>query len=185
MEGHGEVSAIPILLRRIATLIAPGVALEVSRPIRERRQRLLKEGELERAVDFAARQAGADGRILILLDADSDCPGLLAPRILTRARLARPDRPIRVVMAKIEYEAWFLAAAHSIAGHREIDPSTTAPPEPESIVDAKGWLTSRMPAGRSYRETLDQPALTSVFDLTAARSAPSFDKFWRDVTSLL
>ena len=105
--------------------------------------------------------------------------------ILTRAERARPDRPIRVVMAKVEYEAWFLAAAHSIAGRREIDPGTTAPPEPESIVDAKGWLTNRMPAGRSYRETLDQPALTSVFDLTSARTAPSFDKLWRDVTSLL
>ncbi len=88
-------------------------------------------------------------------------------------------------MAKVEYEAWFLAAADSLAGHRGIDPATTAPDSPEAIVDAKGWLSNRMPAGRSYRETLDQPALTSVFSLTAAQSAPSFDKLWRDVTSLL
>ncbi len=42
-----------------------------------------------------------------------------------------------------------------------------------------------MPAGRTYRETLDQPAMTSLFDLDEARSAPSFDKLWRDVESLL
>ena len=42
-----------------------------------------------------------------------------------------------------------------------------------------------MPAGQGYRETLHQPALTAIFDLDAAREAPSFDKLWRDVTALL
>ena len=35
-----------------------------------------------------------------------------------------------------------------------------------------------MPAGQGYRETLHQPALTAIFDLDAAREAPSFDKLW-------
>ena len=52
--------------------------------------------------------------------------------------------------------------------------------------NAKGWLTARMPAGRSYRPTRHQAALTDHFDLDAARrSAPSFDKLWRDVGALL
>ena len=42
-----------------------------------------------------------------------------------------------------------------------------------------------MPRDQPYRETLDQAALSAVFDLDAARSAPSFDKLWRDVASLL
>jgi hypothetical protein len=88
-------------------------------------------------------------------------------------------------MAKSEYEAWFLAAADSIVGHREIRPLGDRPSEPESVRDAKGWLTSRLPPGQSYRETLDQPALTGIFDLDAARTAPSFDKLWRDVNWLL
>lgn len=185
VEGHGDVAAVPILVRRIAEAVSPGAAIDVSRPIRVKRQRLLKMHELERAVDLAARQAGADGRILILLDADHDCPRDLGPEILKRATAARGDRTIRVVLAKAEYEAWFVAAADSIAGCRGIESTTTAPPDPESIVDAKGWLSRRMPAGRSYRETLDQPALTAVFDLVSARNAPSFDKMWRDVSSLL
>ena len=113
VEGHGEVEAVPILIRRIAEIVAPGIVIDLPRPIRVKRQRLLKAGELERAIELAARQAGADGGILILLDADRDCPAELGPIILTRATAARGDRAIRVVLAKVEYEAWFLAAAGS------------------------------------------------------------------------
>ena len=42
-----------------------------------------------------------------------------------------------------------------------------------------------MPSGQRYRETPHQPALTAIFDLDAARAAPSFDKLWRDVSELL
>jgi len=185
VEGHGEVAALPILLRRIAAIVDPSARIEVSRPIRVKRQLLLKPGELERAVELAARQAGPDGRILILLDADQDCPRDLGPALLTRARQIRPDRTLRVVVAKSEYEAWFVTAVESIAGARGIAATATAPKDPESISDPKRWLSERMPAARSYRETLDQPALTQLFDLTAARRAPSFDKLWRDVVSLL
>ncbi len=185
VEGHGEVQAVPILLRRIAERQSPAVAVELPRPIRVKRQRLLKPGELERAVDLAGRQCGTDGAILILLDADRDCPKELASEILDRARRARGDRKIRVVLAKTEYESWLLAAMDSIAGHRGIASTATAPPDPESLPDAKGLVSRQMPAGRSYRETLDQPALTAIFDLELARRSPSFDKLWRDVTSLL
>lgn len=185
VEGHGEVEALPILLRRICEQVSPGTFLEVPRPIRTKRQLFLKAGELERAVELAARQAGPEGKILILLDADDDCPKHLAPQILARATAARNDRDIRVVLAKVEYEAWFIAAIQSLAGHRDIAVGVMPPLDPESIGDAKGWLSSQMPIGRSYRETLDQPALSASVDLTLARNAPSFDKFWRDVESLL
>ena len=59
---------------------------------------------------MSSRQAGPNGAILILLDADNDCPAELGIELLRRARLARADRPIRAVLAKTEYEAWFLAA---------------------------------------------------------------------------
>lgn len=185
VEGHDDVKAVPILLRRIARFLSPGSAVMIHRPIRVGRYKILKSGELERAVELAARQAGARGRILILLDADDACPAELGPELLARAEAARPDRDISVVIAKSEYEAWFLAAADSIAGHRGIRSSGNRPSKPESIRDAKGWLSARLPAGQSYRETLDQSALTEVFDLDAARTAPSFDKLWRDVSWLL
>lgn len=74
---------------------------------------------------------------------------------------------------------------HSIAGRYGIEASATSPLDPESINDAKGWVSNRMPPGQRYRETLHQPALTAIFDLDAARAAPSFDKLWRGVTALL
>ena len=185
VEGHGEVQAVPILVRRIAAVLSPDAAPDVPKPIRVKRHRLLKPNELERAVELAARQSGPEGHILILLDADEDCPKELGPEILARAAAARSDRRIHVVLAKKEYEAWFLAAAVSLAGVRGLTPEIEPPSDPESIADAKRWLSDRMPAGHSYRETLDQPALSAVFDLEAARNARSFDKMWREIDSCL
>lgn len=183
VEGEGEVEALPVLLRRIAG--EQGLSVDVARPIRIPRNRIVKADELERAVKLAARQARDNGDILILLDADDDCPAELAPRLLRRAADARPDHRTWVVLAKSEYESWFVAAARSIAGNRDIASDVLAPPDPESIRDAKGWITRQMPPGRTYRPTRDQAALTAVFDLDAARSSPSFDKLWRNVTALL
>lgn len=186
VEGHGEIDAVPILLGRIAEAVAPAADVAILPPIRVDRYGVVKQGELERAVELAARMTGTDGSILLLLDADDDCPAELGPALLERARAARPDRIVRVVLAKAEYEAWFLAATASIAGRCDIDEAAAQPDDPEGIRDAKGWLTARMPFGRSYRPTRDQANLTEHFDLEAARrAAPSFDKLWRDVRALL
>lgn len=186
VEGHGEVEAVPILLRRIVATMARSADLEFAKPIRVARNGLLKAGELERAVELAARLAGAEGAILILLDADDDCPSELAPDLLERARAARPDRAIRVVLAKREFEAWFVAAAESLAGRRGLEPSLAAPRDAEGIRDAKGWLSDHMPVGQAYRATLDQPAFTAALDLdTAKRHSPSFDKLCRDIAGLI
>ncbi len=181
VEGHGEVEAVPILLRRIVESVSPDTALEIPRPIRIPRNKVVRTGELERAIGLAAARAGPDGCILLLLDADDDCPAHLAPRLLERAVAARRDRDIRVVLATMEYEAWFLAAPMSLGIGEGIEP----PDDAEAIRDAKGWLTARMTSGQSYRETIHQASFSAIFDLDAARSAPSFDKFWRDVSSLI
>lgn len=183
VEGNGEVSAVPVLLRRVAAEF--GCWATATRPIRIQRSRILLDGVLERALDLAAMQAGDGGAILILLDANSDCPATLGPAIRARAVAARSDRSIRVVLAKTEYEAWFLAAASSLAGRRGLAADFAPPPDPENIRDAKGVLTANMPPDQPYRPTQHQAALSATCDLQAARSAPSFDKFWREVRSLV
>lgn len=185
VEGHGEVKAVPILIRRLAQSLAPNLAVVAPRPIRVKRNKVLKPGELERYVHLAATMTEANGGILILLDADDDCPKDIASELLSRATTARQDRNIKVVLAKREYEAWFLAAADSIAGKRSIAAATKAPREPESIRGAKEWLSAKMSPGLAYRPTQDQASLTTSFDLNAARSAPSFEKLRRDIRSLL
>ena len=42
-----------------------------------------------------------------------------------------------------------------------------------------------MTTGRGYTETLDQSALPASLDLHQARTAPSFDKFFRDVVAII
>lgn len=94
VEGHGEVEAVPVVRRRLAASLQ--VALEVDKPLRFQKQRLLgRQGELERAVQLAALRAGPGGAILILLDADDDCPAIAGCRLgsrplRTRRRFAEP-----------------------------------------------------------------------------------------------
>ena len=184
VEGDGEVEAVPVLIRRIGLEVSPLSPPTVLRPIRVRRQRILKEGELERYVGLAAVRAGDDGCILILLDANGDCPADIGPLLQRRARAAGPGCRVEAVLAKFEYETWLIAAAESIAGARRIPPHTSAPEDPESVRGAKEWLRNRMRG--SYRPTADQAALTARFDMAAARGrSPSFDKMWRATTALL
>ncbi len=90
-----------------------------------------------------------------------------------------------VVIAKCEFEAWFLAAAESLWGRRGLPSTLAPPPDPESVRDAKRWRGERMAPGRTYAPPRDQAALASVFDLDVARQADSFDKCYREVVRLL
>ena len=184
VEGDGEVEAVPALIRRIHGEVSPGAPLEVCRPVRVRRNRVLKDGELERYLGLAANLAGADGGILVLLDANGDCPAHLGPNVLQRARTARPDRRIEVVLANREYESWFIAAIDSLQGKRNVSAAAAAPQDPESIRGAKKWLGDRMDG--TYSPTADQTALTALFDMALARRrSRSFARMWRAIGALL
>jgi len=185
VEGHGEIEAVPILVRRIAQEIDPTLTIQLDPPIRVPKSRLIKQKELERTVEFVARGVGQNGGILIILDSDDECPATLGPELLERARQARSNLPIRVIVAKREFEAWFLASAESLRGRRGLANDLNSPSDPESIRGAKEWLTARMSGGRHYVETLDQPALAASFDLHRARGAASFDKLFRDVLAAI
>lgn len=186
VEGDGEVQAFPTLLRRLAPAIAPERAVEVAKPIRVNRSKVVKEGELERYVELATRQHGGEGAVIVLLDADDDCPAEIGPALLARAEAVRPGSPITVVIVVKEYEAWFLAAAVSLRSQRGLPDDLDPPLEPEEVRDAKGWIQSRRTDGLAYSPTIDQPALSAVVDLDAARDgSPSFDKLCRELEKLL
>lgn len=149
-----------------------------------KRQRVIREGELERSILQAERSRTGASSLFIVLDADDDCPADLGSRLLQRA-LAQTDLAVRVVFAKVEIEAWILAAVDSLGGIRGIRDDADPPLNPEVIRDAKGALTRLMDDGRGYVATDDLPALVDGIDLSlAAARSPSFAKFCRDVTSL-
>jgi len=185
VEGHGEVLALPILVRRIAWESSPGFSAHIDAPLRVSRSRLLRKGELERLVQLRRYQSDTVG-VLLVIDADDDCPAALGPELVRRTDDPQSPVPVGIVLAKMEFEAWFLAAAESLRGQRHLRHDLSAPDNPESIRDAKGWLTQRMEGSRSYRETADQAALASLFDMDVARrSAPSFRKLSREVLRIV
>lgn len=184
VEGDGEVQAVPVLLRRIAEELQVW-NLAVVPPYRVTRSKLVRPGGIEAAVDVAARRVQGRGGVLVLLDADDDCPVELAGQLRDRAQAARPDRRTAVVLANREYEAWLLAAAPSLRGRRGLPGDLDSPANPETIRGAKEWLSQRM-ATHSYKPVADQAALTAAMDIgLARRNAASFDKFVRDIALLL
>lgn len=182
VEGHGEVHAAPVLMRRIVTELG-AADVTCGTPHRVPRGKLAKEDELKRAIELVARKIGAGMPILVLMDADDDCPVDLGTRLVGWAREVRADRRIEVVLANREYEAWFVAAAASLAGHRTLRAGVKAPPDAEAPRSPKGWLHERMTNG--YTETVDQPAFSGLMDLRQAASASSFRKLLRSVATLL
>lgn len=184
VEGHGDVKAVPILIRRVIQNIAPALYVDIPTPIRVPKTRLVRPGELERAVELAARRAVPGGGVFILLDSDDECPAQAGPDLLARARAVRQDIPLALVLAKREFEAWFLAAAESLRRERGLADNLIGPERPEDIRGAKEWLSRHMTADHHYVETLDQPALAARFDLHQARRADSFDKCYREIEGL-
>jgi len=187
VEGEGEIAALPVVLRRLMFDMQIWNA-DIQRPFLMDRGRLVKRGGLEAAVDGLARRLppAAPGGILVVIDADDDCPAALGPALLKRAEVVRPDRRIAVVLANREFEAWFIAAAPSLCGRAGLPDDLASPEDCEQPRDCKGWLSRRRNDGGSYRPRVDQPALADAFDMDMARvNAPSFDKFCRDIGYLI
>ena len=185
VEGKSEVAAVPILIRRVAAIHYPELETVIPRPIRIPRNKVFRIGELERAVSLAYQNIGRQGAVFIILDSDDDCPAELGPALLHRVSQVFRNVPIAVVLAKHEFEAWFLAAAESLRGQRGLRNDLNPPDNPEGIRGAKEWLSHQMESSRTYTETQDQPALAALFDTEQARQTDSFDKCYRDIVRLL
>lgn len=182
VEGDGEVNALPVLLRRLRDEWQPSHDfVEPLPPIRVRRDRFLnQDDEFRKQLLLAAAKCGEQGWILVLLDADDDCPGTLAADIHQRAMQHISHRRLSVVIAKREYEAWFIAAAPSLNGQRGFQCPQIGTLDPEMPRDAKGWMRQHMQGG-TYSEVLDQPAFTAKFDLKQAfDSSRSFRKLCKE-----
>ncbi len=188
VEGHGEVAAVPILLRRIWHELIGGEHVDVLRPIRQNRYRLSnnKDDVLANAVSLAANKlsdpslTAASPLILILLDAEDDLYCELGPKLLQIAQNSRSDKNISCVIANVMYETWFVAAAESLSDYLELT-GEIVPVDPEGQSLGKPWVKKRI-KGVKYSETVDQPKLTAAMDLHQCRDrSPSFDKLCREL----
>lgn len=181
VEGDGEVAALPVLLRRLNEWRPGHVYAQALPPIRVRRDRFLnRDEEFRKQLLLAAAKCGTQGWILVVLDADDDCPATKAADVYQRAKRHVPHRRLSVVLAKREFEAWFIASARSLDGRRGFHCPDEVLAEAEIPRDAKGWLRRNMEGG-TYSEVLDQPAFTAYFDLQQAfDNSRSFRKLCKE-----
>ncbi len=195
VEGQTEAGCIERLLQRIwMELLGGPERMQVLPPSRGTRSSLVHPSredlaeKVEEAHTNLSRRLRHDssgrGMLLLLLDADEDCPAKLAPRLLERARSARRDADIACVLAKRELENWFKAAAASLAGVSGLPNDLSIPADPE-IGSGDAWLTKQMQRQdhrRKYTKPADAVELARRMDLQQCRDhSPSFDKFCRDL----
>jgi hypothetical protein len=184
VEGIGEVASVPVLLRRL--LHSLGVFdVHVLKPYRVPRTLVVKEGQIEGAVDQVIRSRTGVSAILLILDADDDCPARLGPELVGRCNRIT-NLPVAVTFATRELEAWFLGAKESLRGKCGIRADASAPDEPEAIRGAKERLSKNMAGNRRYVEVRDQVILAAQMDMDTSRQrCPSFARLVREVQRLL
>ncbi len=188
VEGSGDSKAVPALLRRILWEHFTRYDITVDSPKSAKgKKNLIKD--YEKFVRYASIEPSCAG-ILVLLDADDECPVEEVGKLVERTRNLNLAKAVTIVYANREYETWFLASLDSRQGTEirtrlEIDKSESYQADVEDV-HAKSWLKRRMPRGRTYKETSDQASLSPFIDIehTLQRSR-SFRRLCHAVEELL
>lgn len=183
VEGDSEVNAIPVLLRRIINRVK-AFEIQIDKPWLVKRDQVIhKEGVIENKIRAALIMRDDVSAIIIILDADSDCPVEIAANLLQRCRVTT-QIPISVIMAKSKLECWFLGAKESLQGVRGIKADAETPEDPESL--GIGRLKNNMEKGFTYHKVYDPPAFAAKMDIDMAiESCPSFARFVRETERLI
>jgi len=208
-EGHGEVLALPVLVKRLLKERDARQLLFVdSHVIRTNPARLVKwdrkinqsdYSEWISRITLAARRPDVGG-ILAVYDGDMlmfpagsktpFCAATAAKEMATAAMTSGICRSLSlaVVFACCEYETWLVAGVESLVGPRLKDGRTiprhlkfpTGRPESHG----KGWLERNLP---SYRPIRDQSALTELvgFQYIRGKKLRSFSRLEHAVDQLL
>lgn len=201
VEGRGEVTALPILLRNwLRYRRYRNVEVDLDGPIWAGGKGAIvvpHDRVNGRGVEHYVRLAmlRQPDVILILLDADEECPRTLAAGLLSRARTSvLADYPIGVVVARREYEAWFLAAFPSSRfrealqekGYTLTSRSLRRNAEIEEIADCKKYVAMLLGLDK-YRPTIHQPDLTRILPFTRGMTlrSRSFRKLLKALHELL
>ncbi|MDX2077600.1 MAG: DUF4276 family protein [bacterium] len=187
VEGYGEEDAFPNLMNRLLPDHFQRYDIFTNIPKNAKgRYQLTQVGGFEKYVNHCVRIDKADG-ILVLLDADDDCPINLAKGFYMRVKQMNIQIPVSFVCAKCEYEAWFLASIDVLIQKGYLKEGASYPIDKiEEKRGVKEWLNANMPAGRRYRETIDQLKMTQCikFKQTLALSR-SFRRLEHAIAELL
>lgn len=174
VEGEGDAAALPNLLTRILyeTLGRYDLGMPGRGPKNAHgKNNLTRPGGVERFVQLALTEADCAG-VLVLLDADDDCPVTLAQGLAERIRTMGVPCPVAVVVATVKFENWLVASLDTIVGQDLGDgqglAAATSPPDDPEACNALRTLEEAMPAGRIYKKSTDQLAMARLLDTTTA-----------------
>ncbi|MBB5893546.1 hypothetical protein BJ998_004742 [Kutzneria kofuensis] len=154
----------------------------MAQPFRVPRSELADPTKLNRAVAVASRNVRGPGGVLVLFDADDDCPVELNAKL--QGTVCDSRCRVEIVVANREFEAWFLASISALRQHDAVQPDAAYAGDPEQRRGAKEQLTKLMVS--PYREVRHQPAFCSLIDLeTTWRNSRSFRRLVSALQRLL
>lgn len=199
VEGHTEAACVERLLHRVWNeLLCATDRLQVLPASRGNRNALIDPehptfaAKIEEAFAKLAQRLSRDpsgqGMLLLLLDAEADCPAELAPRLLETATKVRSDACIACVMPKRMLENWIVAGASSLAGTNDLPEQL---PTRSKFEDHSGasWLDDQLRAknkARKYKKPVDAKEFIHRMALQECHdNAPSFRKLCRDLAAYL
>ena len=172
-EGDGDKPAIGVILRRLPGSHEDLVQVQVGEVYNAHgRGNLTRADGIERFSRLAA--LGHDA-VLVVLDADRDCPLTLAAELAARMKACALGVPAAVVCANHAFECWFLADMESIRGQSVkgrvlLRRAAEIQESPELIVNPKARLRDLLMPQEYYKESSDQPALAALVDLGRVES---------------
>ena len=117
VEGPGEVEAVPALLWRLLTEMERYDIQVGDAQNAHGCGNLTVPGGVEKFVGNAWTKRDC-GAVLILMDAEEQCAMQLATDFSKRIRAMGVRFPVATVIAKCEFEAWFLASLETMTGER-------------------------------------------------------------------
>lgn len=162
VEGHGEVQAAPILLRRTLQEIFSINSAEI---VPQRRQGInaLEASNWANFKRYLATAYYEESPILWMLDADDFCPCDKLRDIYSAALEMEVQQPIGFCFWHREFETIFLHDTNALSKTLKCAP-IPGPESPQAIRDAKRWISSQFPPNSCYKETLHQAKITSRLD---------------------
>ena len=180
VEGHGEIEAFPVLLRRIANEFGVNDC-KILKPLLHHRSDFNREDKVRKAVCLAQLKLAGYAKlrhgIFILFDLDDDCLKNKADDLWAWTKFKGLLIPTFTAFAVMEYEAWFLAGLIPLRERLKIPEHVKPPTNPEEIRAAKEWIGNRMKDRRQYSPTTHQAPCSQYFSLADAyRACRSFRK---------
>ena len=188
VEGPGDKKAVPGLVRKILWE-CHCFEIPVSQAIPTGGKPFLLR-KFERFLRYAVDNGGT--AVLVLLDADEECPREKAVGLARRATAMNLNVPVAIVYAKQEYETWFICSLTPDRAGTGFGSGLNCRRMCQSRSVPKRYGMPRSGSGRhmrrrhSYKETVDQEPLTHQLELDLVRSkSRSFRRLWHAMEELV